>query len=509
MSKISKFFNSLREGLFGGSKSDDGREGPAPNEHVEFEPRAKLRRAQAPKRDPYHFQIGYDFGTSFSKCVYREVYKDKAWVFRPGYYNDKEKPFLIPSTIIYQNGNLSRHIDSQVQYPDNGLYHLKFAIEKIACGEPQAPVLNPYKAALNGAGNIGVDEFVENCAIFFLGSSLSEIQQEVKKMFPDFGDDPADQFAVNMAIPVADASVPEVRKMYERILKKAWTVAPTLGCDSEVNLDTFASMIDGASSSMDDGALDDLCFVYPEVSANVQAFIRSPASSPKKETIYFFTDTGAGTVDQSVFTYTQKLNYFSANVLPLGSSHIERLACDSNISTEQLEYWRNKKEVRDDAPNLIRAQNTIEEELARYSYSRTIAETKERLYLGEGVDPVSTIKRHIRFLFGGGGLQDFPYKKGVFEAFEKLFHPDKFRPVTTEMRTPEDLELAPHQKSWMSRLYVAYGLSFLRADLISNKYPDKTALSPNERKMQQRVDCSCRGITPDCLRCSGRGWYYE
>ena len=32
-------------------------------------------------RDPYVFQIGFDFGTSFSKFVYRDLAKDKSFVF--------------------------------------------------------------------------------------------------------------------------------------------------------------------------------------------------------------------------------------------------------------------------------------------------------------------------------------------------------------------------------------------------------------------------------------------
>lgn len=31
--------------------------------------------------DPYFIQIGFDFGTSYSKCICRDVMKNKAWVY--------------------------------------------------------------------------------------------------------------------------------------------------------------------------------------------------------------------------------------------------------------------------------------------------------------------------------------------------------------------------------------------------------------------------------------------
>ncbi|WP_156939748.1 hypothetical protein [Desulfocurvus vexinensis] len=516
MGKISDFFGKLRDELFGDSKADVGKKPIDSDAHQivdsSTDPLATSRRDSSellrPQREPYFIQIGYDFGTSFSKCVYREVYKDKAWVFCPGCYNDKEKPFLIPSAVLFQNGELARHTDSQIQYPNNGLYHLKFAIEKIASGDINAPVLNPYRSALNGMGGLHLAEFVEKCAVFFLGSSLGEIQQDAKSRFPDFGDNPADQFAVNLAIPVADASVPKIQGTYERILKKAWSIAPSLTREARVKLHHIDEMLEDASRSIDICMLDDLCFVYPEVSANVQAFIRSPASSPDPRTIYFFSDTGAGTVDQSVFTYTKQLNYFSANVFPIGSSHIERLACGSNVSTKQLDYWRSKKETGDGSPNLTQAKNAIENKLSHYSHSQTIKETQRHLPKGNGVAPVPTMKKHIRIIFGGGGHQDNPYKKGVVGAFSDFFHPEQHQPRITAIQTPGDLELAVHQQSWISRLYVAYGLSFLKADLVGNRYPKQTALKQKSTK-KDMVMCSCRGISPDCPRCSGLGMYRE
>lgn len=45
------------------------------------------------KRPPYFIQIGFDFGTSYSKCVCRDVMTDKAWVHIPDKCVANELPF--------------------------------------------------------------------------------------------------------------------------------------------------------------------------------------------------------------------------------------------------------------------------------------------------------------------------------------------------------------------------------------------------------------------------------
>jgi len=58
-------------------------------------------------RQPYVIQIGFDFGTSYSKCVCRDVMTDKAWVHIPDKCAANELPFLIPSVLLLKNGQIS------------------------------------------------------------------------------------------------------------------------------------------------------------------------------------------------------------------------------------------------------------------------------------------------------------------------------------------------------------------------------------------------------------------
>jgi hypothetical protein len=78
--------------------------------------------AKSPKkeRESYFFQIGFDFGTSSSKAIIRDINKDRAWVYTvPGPVNTSA--FLIPSVVIYKNAQFERHINPNTLYPEGGI----------------------------------------------------------------------------------------------------------------------------------------------------------------------------------------------------------------------------------------------------------------------------------------------------------------------------------------------------------------------------------------------------
>ena len=453
------------------------------------------------QRDPYFIQIGYDFGTSFSKCIYRELATNRAWVYCSSEHPTNEYPFLIPTTVIYDQGYFRCQTSYDHYYSNNGLIHIKLALQKIALGEWNADVLNSYKRALDREDNESLTEFVENIAVFFLASSFQDVKKEIKNKFTDFGSNSNDQFAINMAIPVADASNPSVNSLFEQVLYQAWDLSSQNNNLEKISCNELAKLRKSKEIN------PDLCYVYPEVSANVQAFIRSPAAAPEETAIYFFTDTGAGTVDQSVFTYTRlnsKLNYFTANVWLHGSSQIELLASkqdSNNFDSEALEYWRKKKESNSQDPKIITARNIIEDRLKK-STSKTINETLRCLAEGPNVTRLGTLRDNSRLIFSGGGHTEIPYESAVFKAYKNMFRPDNFTPQTTSIRVPEDLDLTEHQRRyWMPRLYVAYGLSFLIQNLTEHTFPDPIPVTPTEPR-----DCTCRGRNPNCPDCFGRGW---
>lgn len=417
-----------------------------------------------PKRNPYFVQIGFDFGTAYSKCCCRDVMIDKAWIHVPSSPADQELPFLIPSIVFLEDGRFSIGHGSGRQYPEKGLYHFKQALEKVALGQWDDQTLVPYKGFAHH-GN-GLSRLVEASATYFLAGAIGDVRRQVRNRLKGFGDHPDDYIAINLAVPVADAQHPVVNELYHRVLCQSWVLSEQLAGHPPIDVEALNSLLKEQSGNIEN--VSEGCFIYPEVSANVQGFVRSRVSSPG---IYLFSDTGAGTVDQSVFIFLRKsegdhLAYLHGSVLPLGSSFIERYASElteAQFDRGQLEFLRKEKESGAKLPILEKARYKILNKLERGT-TTTLALSRNKLFCRDQI-------RDIRVIFGGGGHCSNPYKLGVISPFSGcLFNPEVDPPIVG-IPDPVDLEVATNQKRWLPRLSVAYGLSFVKSELARFTYP--------------------------------------
>lgn len=472
MSKFSDLIQNLKKKLFGTEQhqTESSRTYSQAAGTASSEPAVVFSSALV-RSQPYFVQIGFDFGTSYSKCICRDVSIDKAWVYLPPKSEKKELPFLIPGALLLKDGILG-HVENQgTQYPENGLYHLKHALVKTALKQWDDPVLAVYRNA-NGISEVNeLPRFVENCTIYYLAGVLGEIRDGVRRRLPDFGALKKDYMAVNLAVPVADAQRPQVNAVYYRVLAEAWRLADKLAGHPPLRLTELESLRN--KNQEDDGwSSGDACTIYPEVSANVQGFVRSRVSSPG---IYLFSDTGAGTVDQSVFIFFRRdhgehLTYLHGSVLPLGSSQIERSAAASSgkADWQSLEAWREKKEQGGQEPELRKARDWIAGQLSRSTES-TLAFARQRLYVRDQLN-------EIRVIFGGGGHCEYPYKTGTMRPFSGQLFRNAITPDVIGLPIPHDLDLKESEIRWMHRLYVAYGLSFEKSELTGFTYPRDVAI---------------------------------
>ena len=424
-----------------------------------------------PRRDPYFIQIGYDFGTSFSKCVCRDLIVNKAWVHIPSASENQELPFLIPSVIILKDGRLSHVEHVGIHYPENGFFHLKTALAAVALERWNIPVLESYLRAVWHANPNQLPGFVESCAIYFLAGVFGEIRQAIRRKFTDFGTMPEDYMAINLAVPVAEAELPQVNALFHRVLCEAWGLADQLAMHPPIHIEEL-QLLRAATHSHLNKSISEACFVYPEVSANVQGFVRSRVSSPG---LYLFSDTGAGTVDQSVFIFqrmddqSEYLAYLHAAVLPLGSSHIEHRAAEKAGDTGRtsLEMWRKRKEDGGTEVELFKAREWVADHLGKET-TKTLACAQQKLYYKDDIN-------EIRVIFGGGGHCKDPYKMAVMHPFSDSLSASIFRqtakPDIVGLPLPRDIEINGSETRWMRRLSVAYGLSFERSELAGFKYP--------------------------------------
>lgn len=413
---------------------------------------------KAPARtDGYIVQVGLDFGTAYMKAVCRDLVKDSAWVYEPPVVS-ATPPCLVPTTVAVRNGRLSRTAGQH-------LPSVKMALRACVLGDWGSPVLMPFRDALGTGDNGVLFRFVEVCAAYAIADMLSGVRGSVKKRLRGFGDREDDYLAVNMAIPVADAQLAPVNAAFLTVLRAGWRLSLSHVHGQDHDAEDLLRRVDAARTGSGDG---DACFVYPEVSANVQGFVRSRVSRPD---VYLFSDVGAGTVDQSVFIYhrdragADSLVYLDAAVLPLGSAEIELRASgrSERPGAAALEEFRRKKELGAADPVLDGVKKELATELA-LATKRTLQLAKKKLFRPDQLTKT-------RVIFGGGGHTENPYGRGTLSVFRSEIFANGFTPDTLGMPMPTDLDLAPAKAAWMPRLSVAYGLSFDRHQLVPFTYP--------------------------------------
>lgn len=468
-------FKRIRERIFGKSGQPKAVEAPEP---VNTSPSKTVRKTAPPAAteetsgSEHFIQIGFDFGTAFSKCVYRDILLDKAWVHLPPSTKESEMPFLLPSVLHHHNGTLSHPESAGGAYEAGGLYHVKMALEKVGKDDWDAPELIAYQKVATKLG-IELSEFVETCAVYFIAGALGGVLKELKTRFK--GVSTNGQIFVNMAVPVADIDHPKVSVAFDRALRRAWVLSKELAGFPKTNVAELMEMIRKASSKANGSKVREACFLYPEVSANVQAFVRSRVS---REGMYLFSDTGAGTVDQSVFLFSragnkERLTYLAARVLPLGSSRIELRAADRSGKSnwQELEKWREAKESGRTNSILTAVRDELKKELSADS-NATVGQAKLKLISPQQIN-------ELKVIFGGGGHCRVPYRDAVMEQFGNgFFDSQKIEnrrrvsdPFDVGMPAPKDLELPNGSTRWLDRLTVAYGLSFEQGQLADFTLP--------------------------------------
>ena len=75
---------------------------------------------QSSRNYPYTIQIGFDWGSLYSKCIYREIHNNQAFV----YTLNNSDALLISSSIIFKNDTFIFN-NKNIKNPENGLYNIK------------------------------------------------------------------------------------------------------------------------------------------------------------------------------------------------------------------------------------------------------------------------------------------------------------------------------------------------------------------------------------------------
>ncbi len=461
-----------------GSASPAGKPAPParpPAAPTGFAPAPKGARMARVNDEPFIIQIGLDFGTCYAKCVCRDLVTNRAWVHLPQGQHHQPLPFLVPCSLLVRDGLFAKNSSIDTHYPDPGLYHLKTAMAAVGRGEWDSPVLELYKRYAGTTDNAALVDFVTAAATYLLAHLLGDIRRGIRQRLDDFGRHRSDVMLVNMAIPVADMSKPDVAKLFHDVLCRAWTLSD----NAEIlELATPARQLTLLTEAATSSATGNACYLYPEVSASVQGYVRSRSA---REATYICADVGAGTVDMSLFIFHRQdevdcLTYLDARVLPLGSSQIEIWAAgDGEMpGVVALENLRRNKEQEDRRGAVEAARTAIWGELAE--------EVRQLFMAGVRKGQLPEQLARAGALRIGGGYAQYPYGDAIESGFERIFRGrgQELKPVGIAL--PRDLEHLDGHGEWMKRLYVAYGLSFFRDNLSRQMYPHELADIPFEER---------------------------
>ena len=506
MGKKGEFYRKLRDSIFGGEVIEQkDRAAPAPETKLPNEaPRGEREAQEGP---PRLWQIGLDFGTCFCKVVCRDLINDKATVYIPNGAAHGDLPFLIPSGVSFDGRSLRASRETDAHYVDGRLCHLKLALEQVALGNYGAEVLQPFHEVLGSRDPDRLASLVRAGTVYLLGGILGDVRREIRLEDPSgsCGAAAENHIMVNMAIPVADAQIDVVWGAYQTALQTAWVLADKLAGHPEMELARLTRLMEQARGSTEPSVSKacKACYVYPEVFANIQVFARSRAS---ESGVYLFSDTGAGTVDQCVFHFIrhdgnphtmyypgslrndarysamldwvrQGQNYlraYSAFVLRLGSAEIERVAAGevpADRRPQELERWRRLKEANSPDPRLGKARQKVGRDL-KSATQESLRDAKRKGCTPEQLGP-------IRIVFGGGGHCRVPYAEAVRDSCPGA--------DVVGLPLPRDLDLRGGRERWMSRLAVAYGLSFPKQELAKFTYPNELRAPPPPRPIRREV----------------------
>lgn len=440
-----------------------------------------LSKAQQAKEEAAHRKtaifliVGLDFGTAYTKCMVRDFNYRRATPL--SFEVDGEDTFFIPSELTWSGGRLSHPLDGAVA-GGQALAYLKMALAFAAMSERSDwldAVMRP----------IGVTEsqqqlgHIRALVVFYLVGVLRAVHSFIEGKWKDFGAHKDDAVFYNMAVPVAQARDESVQTIFRECLNTAVTIVQRKAA-LPVELPALVAVVEQHRT-----AQSSICDLLPEVTANVQSYVRSRGG---REGLYLFADIGAGTVDFSIFIYftsqgDRRLTYPHAAVELLGSSQLEMRTFQRSQAalTRQLRLLkegasRNGEWKMNLATELNTTRSEVRTELTNAT-ERAIALAKRKLRRWQF--------QQMQILFGGGGCSPQPYEDGIKAAFHERWG---LTAISQPLPVPSDVDWPPGDHGKLFRRFsVAYGLTFLPPEKPEERFPDEVSeLGPDDHPVRAR-----------------------
>lgn len=420
------------------------------------------------------YVLGLDFGTAFTKCVARSLRDEStSWPVK-FVINGRERYFA--ESVLRVRGSMKKSPFEASMDDDNTIHFLKMRL----LGKTST------SAELWSDGSTIVDAIAD--AAYFLShviarsrDYMSSLSQGIGKTFDGAR---GDELYVNMCIPVAVQDEP-TRAVFLKVLHAAYAVNQRR-TDGQL-LPSYQDVVSCLGDQLRLDEVESFCTCYPETSANLQSFLKSPA---RQDGYYALVDVGGGTVDVTLLEYNSRrqpsLWYYHSEVICEGSSQMEiRLKkIFPRFPIHKLRHYKEGKGLPDGiaASDLIASLDAvikgIHDRVGR-AMGDCIIESFKR-FTSADIQRQKKQIRDMRFFFCGNGMCPNPYGYGV-RYFHRAWGWDP-EPAAVPFQSPRDLQIDPNVDgeggAVFQRLTVAYGLSFMPENLADCMYPKQIPLRP-------------------------------
>jgi len=424
------------------------------------------------------YVLGLDFGTAYTKCVLRNLSNEyESWPIE--FVSNGRRTYFIDSLLHVRNGKRLSPLQSSVENDDAIIRFLKMRL---------------LSKLIKSANVWQDDDPVELCmvdAAFFLSHIIAKCRDHIEEEF--YSDDvnlvPHKKYDlyINMCLPVA-AQDDIAKECFLKVLLAAYSSTRyRLAEDVLPKYDEVESHIE------DTAKLDSYrayCSCYPETSANLISFLKSPA---RNNGFYALVDVGGGTVDVTLLEYNSKkqkpLWYYHSEVIYEGSSQVE-IRVKKLLPNKTVREIRNFKESYEGDVDADSKDIELDQ-----IYKSVVLEIHNRVGKAMGdciwnsftkfgspsIDLCKSRIRNMKFFFCGNGMSKYPY-----EAATRFFHGERgWRwvpgPDSIPFQPPADLS-NKHSRflninGVFKRLSVAYGLSFMLENLTECMFPKDIPIS--------------------------------
>jgi hypothetical protein len=234
------------------------------------------------KRQTRRLNIGFDFGTSYTKAVIREHAATLSWPIKFG------QDYLLPSKVFLQ--------------------HDKYSLNQMG------DLRDRLKWRLMNSEDDCTD------TIAFIALAL----REIKKIFTTEIEPRYLEYHIEWSVNIG---IPSITDEFEENYKKALYTAYSLAFSKE----TISKRAIQNHLLEKNANIKDQVYFYPEIFAEVYGYSKSPN---RKDGLYFIFDIGATTLDAAIFNlflrnYEEKISIFSAFVESYGTYRFIEMVNDT------------------------------------------------------------------------------------------------------------------------------------------------------------------------------------